>query len=155
MMPGFVYATATVMKVSLVGSVVPVVMALLSWAAARGDRVDPRAIEVLPVWGIASLVLTASTPLIGACAVILAQRLVDDPAGPSMSSVSRFSRAAVFVALAVISVGALSAVTSLAKHERPRLLPLLGLTANLLLVALFWHLEFYARGFDQDTWAPR
>jgi len=24
-----------------------------------------------------------------------------------------------------------------------------------VLIGLFWHFQFYARGFDQDTWAPR
>lgn len=72
-----------------------------------------------------------------------------------MRDFSDISRTAVFMTLALIVVGAVSAVTSLVKRERPSLLPVLGFAANVLLIGLFWHFEFYARGFDQDMWAPR
>ena len=54
-----------------------------------------------------------------------------------------------------MSAGAMAAVTSLVRRERPRLLSTLGLVTNALLIGLFWHFEFYGLGFDQDTGAPR
>ena len=39
------------------------------------------------------------------------------------------------------------------KHAR--LVAVLGLVISATLIGMFWHLRFYARGFDQDTWAPR
>lgn len=63
------------------------------------------------------------------------------------------SRTAVFVTLALLFAGVVTAIFSLMRLERPRLLPALGLLVNSLLIALYWHLEFYAIGFDQDTWA--
>ncbi len=68
---------------------------------------------------------------------------------------SQLARSAVFVMLVIILAGVLAAVTSLIRRERPSMLPILGLVANMVLVGLFWHFRFYALGFDQDTWAPR
>jgi len=73
----------------------------------------------------------------------------------SADQFSQVARSAVFVMLAIIFAGVLAAVTSLIRRERPRMIPILGLAANIALVGLFWHFRFYAPGFDQDTWAPR
>jgi hypothetical protein len=147
LLPGFVYASATVMKVCLVCAVVSAVVGL-----AR--RPQPGAI--LPRWGIASIVLTPSTLLFGALTVLAAQNV--SGTGPDALSAGHFSqvaRAGVFVMLAVLSAGAFAASTSLVRREGSRMVPILGLAANLLLVGLFWHFRFYALGFDQDLWAPR
>jgi hypothetical protein len=93
--------------------------------------------------------------MVGALVVIMAQTLADNAAGPLISDFSQFSRIAIGVNLFLIFAGAASAVTSLVKHERPRLVPIVGLITNAVLIGLFWHFEFYAFGFDQDTWAPR
>jgi hypothetical protein len=85
----------------------------------------------------------------------MAQTRVDNAVGPLISDFSQFSRLAVTVNLFLIAAGAVSAVTSLVKHEHPRLVPVVGLITNAVLIGLFWHFEFYAVGFDQDTWAPR
>lgn len=148
--PGFVYATATVMKICLAFGVVSAAMAMVSLATAAGARRS-----VLPAWGISSIALTASTPLLGALGVILAQGLAAEPAGLSMNGMSNISRVAVFITLALLSSGALAAATSLVRRERPALLSVLSLVVNTLLIGLLWHFEFYALGFDQDTWAPR
>ena len=102
-----------------------------------------------------SVTLAPMTPLIGAGAVVTAQALAGAPRPLTMIDMSHVSRLAVFVTLFLIAAGAIAAVTALARHERPRLLAALGLVTNVLLLALFWHFEFHAVGFDQDTWAPR
>jgi hypothetical protein len=152
--PGFVYSIATVMKVCLVSGVLSAGIAVLGLATGGGSGARGR-ITGLPVWGIASVALTASTPLLGSCAVILAQALTTGPAGLSISGMSTVSRIAVFITLALLSSAALLAMASLVKRERPGLLPVMSLVVNALLIGLFWHFEFYALGFDQDTWAPR
>ena len=158
LIPGFVYANATAMKVCLVLGVVTAVLALMSYAtAARRNRntgANPST-HVFPAWGITSIAAPASAPLVGALGIMIAQALADRPAGLSIRDFTDISRTAVFVTLALMSAGAVSALTSLVKRERPGLLPVLGFIANVLLIALFRHFEFYARGFDQDTWAPR
>ena len=65
------------------------------------------------------------------------------------------SRGAVFVQLFTIGIGAVAAAVSLIGRERPRPLAVLGLIVHGLLIGLFWSLQFYAVGFDQDSWAPR
>ena len=153
LLPGFVYASATVMKVCLVSAVVSVVVGL-GWrlfALSPSKRSSPG----FPVWGIASIALTSSTPFLGALAVLGAQSLVAAPDVVWASHFSQVARSAVFVMLAIILAGVLAAVTSLIRRERPSMVPILGLVAKMVLVGLFWHFRFYARGFDQDMWAPR
>ena len=147
--PGFVYATATVLKVCILAGLVSVVIAMTQHVL--GDRADsPR---TFPIWGITSTALAPLTPLVGALVVIMAQTITDNEV--LIGDFSRFSRNAVIVMLFLIAAGALSAVISLLKRERPRLLPVVGLITNVVLIGLFVHFEFYALGFDQDTWAPR
>lgn len=154
LIPGSVYASATAMKVCLASGVMSAVTALVSRAAAgrKGVSGEPHR---LPVCGIASLCLAASTPLIGALAVIAAQAFAGEPAGLPVNAFSNISRLAVFAKMAIISAGVLSAATSIVRRERPRLLPWLGLATNGLLIGLFWYFQFFALGFDQDTWAPQ
>ena len=155
LLPGFVYACATVMKVCVVSALVSMVVGL-AWRLFAWDS-SKRSSPGLPVWGIASIALTPSTPFLGALAVLGAQSL-GAAQGASVTSASHFSqvaRSAVFVMLAIILTGVLAAVTSLIRRERPGMLAILGLVANMVLVGLFWHLRFYALGFDQDMWAPR
>lgn len=149
--PGFVYATATVMKVCILAGLVSVVIAVMKRVLA--DRAENISARTLPIWGITSTALAPLTPLVGALVVLIAQTLAGS--APLINDFSRFSRIAVAVTLFLISAGAVFAVTSLVKHERPRLLPVVGLITNAVLIGLFWHFEFYALGFDQDTWAPR
>lgn len=153
LLPGFVYASATVMKVCLVGALLSAVVGLVWRLFARGA--SKRSIRLLPSWGIASITLTPSTPLLGALAVLAAQNVF---AASDMTSASHFSlvsSSAVFVMLAIISAGAFTAATSLIRREQPVLLPIVGLAVNIVLVGLFCYLRFYALGFDQDMWAPR
>ena len=148
LMPGFAYATATVMKVSLVAGLVAAVMAV----AARAVGSTPDATGGRrPTWTFASVALPAIALLAGTFAILIAQA----PAGLTVRDFTYVSRTGVFVQLAVIAAGAIVAAVALARREPPRLVPLLGLMVNALLMVLFWSLEFYAVGFDQDRWAPR
>ena len=143
--PGFTYATATVMKVCILAGLASIVISLINRAASSNT----------PIWGIASTVLAPLTPLVGTLVILIAQRFAHSADEPSISDFSQISRVAVLVSLFFISAGAAAAVISLAKRERPRMVPVVGLIVNAILIALFWHFEFYAVGFDQDTWAPR
>ena len=157
--PGYVYATATVMKVcilaGLISTVIPLMQRLLADKAENVVRQPIVSARVFPLWAITSTTVAPLAPLIGALVVIMAQTLAGSANGPLIGDFSRFSRIAVIANLFLISAGAVFAVTSLMKHERPRLLPVVGLITNAVLIGLFWHFEFYAVGFDQDTWAPR
>lgn len=156
--PGFVYAGATVMKVCLVMGLASAVMALIgrvSAGRAGSAQVAPRQAQGLPLWGFTSVTLAPLAPLVGALALITAQAVARTPDDLSMMDMSRFSRLAVVVMLAVLSTGVMVAATSLVRRERPVLLPAFGLITNALLIGLFWYFAFYAVGFDQDTWAPR
>lgn len=152
MLPGAVYAMATVMKVCLISGGVAAVIAVSTWNAGV-PRPEPQAYG-LPAWGLAAIVLVVSTPWAGAIGAVIGQSFVVVPPGLSLDDLPGISRAAVFVQFSVLLTGALSAGVSLAKQEHPRLVALLGLVAAVLLIGLFWHFQFYARGFDQDTWAP-
>src|SRR5262245_13603085 len=77
--PGFVYAIATVMKVCLVFGVLSAGIAVVRFAT-RGRSSESIGVPAFPVWGILSVVLTASTPLLGALAVILVQTTATDAA---------------------------------------------------------------------------
>ena len=147
LLPGFTYAAATVMKVSLVAGVVSAIVAVAtrvlgSAPAATGVRGRS--------WALVSTAMAPTALLAGTLAVLIAQ----DPA-LSVRDFTYVSRGAVFVQLWTIGVGAVAAAVSLIGRERPRPLAVLGLIVHGLLIGLFWSLQFYAVGFDQDTWAPR
>jgi type IV secretory pathway TrbL component len=64
------------------------------------------------------------------------------------------ARLPVFVMMAIIVVTLAFGVVGLRRKEQPRSLAILTLLTNVVLLGLFWHFQFYALGFDQDTWAP-
>jgi hypothetical protein len=171
-LPGWTYASATVMKICLVAGVVAAVIALVnlaqrrwfpvpepSWLAASDDQqegtTNPANIsaKVIPIWGILSVALPPLTPLIGALAVLIAQVLVDRPDGASMSYLSLISRSGVLVMLGWITVSLILGILALLKCERPRSLSIFGLVMNACIIGLYWYFEFYKLGFDQDRWA--
>lgn len=146
-LPGFTYASATVMKVSLAAGLVSALMAV----AARVLSSAPDAPTARrSTWALASVALPAAALVAGTIGVLIAQ-----PRAGLVRDFTYVSRTGVFVQSAVIAAGAIAAAIALTRAEHPRLLPLLGVIVNGLLLALFWSLEFYAVGFDQDTWAPR
>jgi len=147
LLPGLVYASATVMKVGLVGGLVATVAGLV-WRNHQSTAATPR-------WGITSIGLTPSALLFGSLAVLAAQNLIGQQDGLSDGHFSQVSRTAVFVMLAVLLTGIAVAWISLVRREGSRMAAVLGLAANLILAGLFWYFRFYALGFDQDQWAPR
>jgi hypothetical protein len=157
MMPGAVYAMATVMKVCVAWGLVAALATVGGWISGRTrhERAEQAFAPTRPVWGFASTALVVFTPWIGAVGAVIAQMFADTGAGVSLGDLPHISRVAVFVQFTALAVAALSAGVSLAKQERPRLVALLGLAASATLIALFWHFQFHAPGFDQDTWAPR
>ena len=140
LLPGFVYASATVMKVCLVSALVSAVAGLAWRLFVRSP--SKQSSPGLPVWGIASIALTPSTLLLGALAVLGAQSLIAAQGVVSASHFSQMARSAVFVMLVGLSAGVLAAVTSLIRRERPSILPILGLVANMVLAGLFCHFRF-------------
>ncbi len=173
-LPGWTYASATVMKICLVAGVVAAVITLVNLArrrwfpvpepatmAASDDRQERttnpsnRSAMAIPIWGILSVALPPLAPLIGALAALIAQALLDKSDEASVRYLSFISRSGVLVMLAWIMASLILGVLALLKHERPRSLSLLGVVTSACLIGLFWHFEFYALGFDQDTWAPR
>lgn len=171
-LPGWTYASATVMKISLVAGVVAAVLALVELARRRWFPVPEPATTVgsddgqaraknpldhsakgIPIWGILSVALPPFTPLIGALAVLIAQALEDRPDGASMSYLSLISHKGVVVMLAWITASMILGVLALLRRERPRSLSLLGVATSACLIGLFWYCQFYKLGFDQDRWA--
>lgn len=132
LLPGFVYASATVMKLGMV-------------AAAAGFVLASRPAAGRPVCGLAALAALPLALLLGAAAVLIGQRCLSLP---------ETARLAVFVMMTALLSGALLAVASWLRGERPARWAYLGLLATFALVALFRLNRFYARGFDQDRWAP-
>ena len=155
LIPGTTYALATIMKVCMVAGLLSALIALCTrvfarseiLGAARGDSLRRR----FPAWAATALALPPLAHIVGA-ATILA---LGNRAGLSVSDFSQVSRSAVLVVLTLIVAAACAGAMSLMRREHPRLLAAIGLTINVVLIGLFWHLEFYALGFDQDSWAPR
>ena len=150
MLSGAVYAMATVMKVCLVSGGVAALIAVSRWIAS-GPRPEART-HGRPAWGLSAIALVVSTPWIGAVGSVVAQAFAGTGPDLSVGDLPQVSRVAVFVQLAVLLAGAVSAAVSLKKNERPRLVALLGLATSVVLMVLFWHFQFYAPGFNQDTW---
>ena len=107
MLPGAVYAMATVMKVSLVSGGVAALIAVSTWIAG-GPRTEARA-HGLPVRGFAAIALVVSTPWIGAVGAVIAQVFAGTGPDLSLGDLPHISRVAVFVQLAVLAAGAVSA----------------------------------------------
>jgi hypothetical protein len=171
-LPGWTYASATVMKICLAGGVVAASVALVAllrrrWfsgsesaraAAPDADqegKTNPsnHAAKSTPIWGILSVALPSFAPLIGALAVLIAQALVDGPGEAFMSYMSLISRKGVLVMLAWITASMSLGILGVLKRERPRSLSMFGVAISACLIALFVHFQFYELGFDQDRWA--
>ena len=158
LLPGSVYASATILKVCLVLGLASGVLAILT-AVTKPRTPEGWTVHLakpkLPRAGTASIALVAVTPLAGGGAVAIAQVLALRSSGLSLSDFSDISRAAVMVQYAVLGGAGVLAAVSLIRREAPSLFAILGLVASVGLMALFWYFQFAAPGFDQDLWAPR
>jgi hypothetical protein len=156
LIPGTAYALATIMKVCLVTGLLSALIALCTRAFAKsGTRAGPSdsSGREFPGCAVASIALPPVAHIAGAAVIVaLGHRAT---AGLSIGDFSRVSRTAVLVVLMLLVVAAFIAAISLARRDPPRLLAVIGLAMNAVLIGLFWYLEFYALGFDQDSWAPR
>ena len=106
LLPGFAYASATVMKVCLVSALLSVVVGL-AWRSAGHNRSN-RLEQGIPVWGIASIAVTPSTPFLGTLAVLVAQSIIGAQRVISIGDFSHVARSAVLVMLAIILAGVLA-----------------------------------------------
>ena len=167
MLPGWTYASATVMKICLLGGVVAAVTALVNlsrrrWfseVATRAASDDHQAratnpanpsAKSIPICSILSVALPQFAPLIGALAVVIAPNVVDKPDSASMNFISR---SGVLVMLTWIAASLILGVVARLKGERPHSLSIFGVALNACLIVLFWYWQFYKLGFDQDRWA--
>ena len=160
LLPGSVYATATILKVCLVEGLILIVIAFFSYGRSRWIRARKSEnllnsyTETLPFWSFLSVFLTPLAMFAGASGSLIAQALVDKPNGVSSSYFPLLSSIGAIVQLIFVAAGIVAALISLFRRESFIVLRISGLVANILLIGLFWYFEFYALGFDQDTWAP-
>jgi hypothetical protein len=172
LLPGWTYATATIMKVCLLAGVVSAVFAVVNYVHLRwlpilrqpstGQSGERHAQTMnsavssgknIPILAILSVGLTPLTQLIGALTILIAQALVDKPEGISRSYFPLMSRTGVLVMFACLVVGMVLGVVALFKHKSRRSLGGLGVVMNAFLIGLFRYFEFYKLSFDQDRWA--
>ena len=146
MFTGYVYGSATIMKVGLLSCLLTLIAAAAAWLRPHGGPGS------VPVCALAAVALPSAAPIAGAAVIAVAQVVIGSP---SLTDFTYMSRRAVVVQLSLIVLGAAAAVLALIRRERPPAAPALGLLVNGLLIVLFWRLRFYAVGFDQDSWAPR
>ena len=146
MVPGFTYAAAAVMKVSLFEAVPLLVGAIVQWFHDRSS------LNAIPAIGVISILATPLAIVAGAVLVLLFQALlIDEPDILVRSSAA--SRAAVFGMMGMLLLGICAGLFSLIRRERPRMVPIVGIVSNFALLLIFRYFEFYKLGFDQDRWA--
>jgi Uncharacterized protein conserved in bacteria len=167
MLPGWTYASATVMKICLLTGLVAAVIAMVNLARRRwfgeaamrtaSDDQQERttnpanlSAKAIPIRSILSVALPPFAPLIGALAVVIAQTFVDKPDRASMNFISRNG---VLVMMAWITASLILGLLARLKGERPHSLSMFGVVMSACLIVLFWYWQFYKLGFDQDRWA--
>lgn len=172
LLPGWTYATATIMKVTLMAGVVSAFFAMVNYVRhrwlpilrqSRTARTGYRLAQAMssannsekrsPILGILSMILVPLTQLIGALTVLLAQVLVDKPEGISSGYFPIVSRVAVLVMLACLAIGAVLGVMAVFRRERQSSMGAFGVATNTFLIGLFLYYEFYKLSFDQDRWS--
>lgn len=146
MFPGFVYASAFILKVSLFEAAV-----LLIFTVASRFLDSSRASSGPQLAGPLSILLPAIAPLLGAVTIVVTQAVWDLPQSNPYDYYSRLSRIGVLVTLGTIFAGTLSAIQSL-RSERPIGISVIGLVTSIVYVVVFRYWEFYRLGFDQDRW---
>lgn len=149
LLPATAYASATVMKVCLVGGLLAGVIALVGWAARLGRATS---LSRRPRWAMVSVVLPPLTLIFATVAVLTVQTFVDLSPG-SPADFQRFGRVGVYAMAGGLVAGAVLAMVACWRREQPRTLALFGGIVNLVLLGLFSFLRFYAQHFDQDGWA--
>ena len=149
MFPGFVYANALILKVTLFEAIL---LAAYSIANRMYYRWRKKEASATPVWGNLSLLLPTTAPLVGALVILVAQTLTDTPAGFSLNYFTQFSRMAVLSMMGIIAIADLFAIVSLVRREKPIGVAVISLAVTIVYWVLFRYWEFYRLGFDQDRW---
>ena len=148
MLPGFVYAVALILKISLVEAAILGVFAFVTMAVSKPSEARSK----IPFWTILSVLLPAAEPLLGTLVILVTQSIVARPDADTVSYFSRISRTGVFTLMLILVAAIVSAIVGLVRRERPRGLPLVALATSVFVLALFQYFEFYKLGFDQDRW---
>jgi hypothetical protein len=146
MVPGFTYAAATVMKVTLLESAVLLLGAIVAWFHDRNS------LDSVPVFGLLSLLAQPLTIFVGAVLVLVFQERYADVAHILIRS-SAASRAAVLGMMGLLGLGFAVGILSFIRRERPLMVPAVAIVSDFALILLFRYFEFYKLGFDQDRWA--
>lgn len=153
LLPGTTYAMATIMKVCIAEGLILIVFAILTYLRYRRFSAKSEApTRSMPFWTMASLMLPPLAIFVGAVAIMITQALADVP--DDARSFTFFSRAGVFAMMACLLAAFISAVVAIIRRESPAIVQILSIVTVTVLIALFWHFEFYAIGFHQDHWAP-
>ena len=148
MLPGFVYAIALILKISLVEAAILGVFAFVTMAVSKPSEARSK----IPFWTILSVLLPAAAPLLGTLVILITQSIADRPDADTVSYFSRISRTGVFTLMVILVAAIVSAIVGLVRRERPRGLLLIALATSVFVLALFQYFEFYKLGFDQDRW---
>lgn len=149
MFPGFVYANAMILKISLLEVACLFILGIAIYFIGRtGDQET----WMLPGAAIVSILLPAAAPLVGAIAIVVTQSKWDVPIRYSIDYFSRVSQVGVFVLVGALTVSVLTGVYSLIRHERPRSISLVSIATAITYLLLVRYWEFYKLGFDQDLW---
>ena len=148
MLPGFVYAIALILKISLVEAAVLGVFAFVTTALGRPADEHWR----VPFWTSLSVLLPTAAPLMGTLVILLAQTIVDGPDADTIGYFTRLSRTGVFAMIGLLIAAIASGIVALVRRERPRGLPMIPLATTVFVLSLFQYWEFYKLGFDQDRW---
>jgi len=146
MVPGYTYAAAAVMKVTLFEAVILLLGAMVEWFRDRPS------VSAVPVIAVISVLTTPLAIFAGAVLVLVFPAQLVERSDILFRS-SAASRAAVFGMMGLLLLGVGAGMFSLLRRERPRMLPIIGIATNFVLLLIFRYFEFYKLGFDQDRWA--
>lgn len=104
-----------------------------------------------PIWGILSVALTPLAGLFAHLITLLVEGIWGSPLTQSYTvergtaldtAILGADRAVLLVAWAIIAFGVISGAIALAKRERPRWLPVLGVVTTAFLISLALHLAY-------------
>lgn len=146
MFPGYVYANALIMKVTIVEAVILATLAMVN-RLAIGNLSDKQSASFSKL-AVVALVLPALAPIVGAIAILIAQSFGE----VSINSFAYFSRSGVFSMMIVLVASSLVSVASIVRRDRPIAGAVLALAMSIVCLAIFRYWEFYKIGFDQDRW---
>lgn len=105
----------------------------------------------LPIWGILSVALTPLAGLFAHLVTLIIEGIWGSPLTQSYTvekgsaldiAILGADRAVLLIACAIVALGVISAAIALAKRERPRWLPVLGVVTTAFLIGMALHLAY-------------